>query len=40
MRAKIAIWHRKEPERSDGAKWTMQANEYLRLAALHVAQCG
>jgi aminoglycoside phosphotransferase family enzyme len=40
MRAKIAIWHLKEPERSDGAKWTMQANEYLRLAALHVAQCG
>lgn len=40
MRAKIAIWHLKEPERSDGAKWTMQAREYLRLAALHVAQCG
>jgi aminoglycoside phosphotransferase family enzyme len=40
MRAKIAIWHLKEPERSDGAKWTMQALEYLRLAALHVAQCG
>ena len=40
MRAKIAIWHLNEPERSDGAKWTMQAHEYLRLAALHVAQCG
>jgi aminoglycoside phosphotransferase family enzyme len=39
MRAKIAIWHLKEPERSDGAKWTTQARDYLRLAALHIDQC-
>ncbi len=40
MRAKIAIWHLKEPERSDGGKWTAQAHEYLRLADSHSAQCG
>jgi len=40
LRAKIAVWHLKEPERSDGSKWTAQAREYLRLADSHAAQCG
>jgi len=38
-RAKIAMWHLKEPGRTDAAKWTAQASDYLRLAAAHLAQC-
>lgn len=38
MRAKIAIWHLKEPALPDPAKWTAQALDYLRLAEAHVAQ--
>ncbi len=40
MRAKIAIWHLKEPSLIDPSKWTAQAREYLRLAETHIAQCG
>ena len=39
LRAKIAIWHLKEPELADPSKWKVQALDYLRLATLHVAQC-
>jgi len=40
MRAKIAIWHLKEPALADPAKWAAQARDYLRLAAVHVAEAG
>ena len=40
MRAKIAIWHLKDPALADPAKWPVQARDYLRLAALHIAQAG
>jgi aminoglycoside phosphotransferase family enzyme len=40
MRAKIAIWHLKEPSLTAPSKWTMQARDYLRLAAGHIAQTG
>jgi len=40
LRAKIAIWHLKEPSLTDPSKWTTQAREYLRLAGSHIAQCG
>ena len=40
MRAKIAIWHQKEPALADPSKWTAQARDDLRLAAEHVAHCG
>jgi uncharacterized protein len=33
LRAKIAIWHLKEPEVRDAAKWTHKAQHYLRLAS-------
>jgi aminoglycoside phosphotransferase family enzyme len=39
MRAKIAIWHLKDPALADPSKWTAQAHDYLRLAAEHVARC-
>jgi len=39
VRAKIAIWHLEEPQRTDAAEWTARALEYLRLAARHGAQC-
>lgn len=39
MRAKIAIWHLKEPSLADPSKWTTQAHNYLRLAESHIAQC-
>lgn len=32
MRAKIAIWHLKEPELRDDPKWPALARDYLRLA--------
>jgi len=38
MRARIAIWHLKEPSPTDPSKWTTQARDYLRLAASHIAQ--
>jgi len=40
IRAKIALWHLKEPALADPSKWTSQARDYLRLAASHVAECG
>jgi aminoglycoside phosphotransferase family enzyme len=40
VRAKIAIWHLKEPSPTDPSKWTTQARGYLRLAGSHIAQCG
>ncbi len=40
LRAKIAIWHLKEPSLTEPSKWTTQAREYLRLAGSHIAQCG
>jgi aminoglycoside phosphotransferase family enzyme len=40
VRAKIAIWHLKEPSLVDPSKWTTQARDYLRLAGNHIAQCG
>jgi aminoglycoside phosphotransferase family enzyme len=39
VRAKIAIWHLKEPALTDPSKWTTQARDYLRLARTHVAHC-
>lgn len=33
VRAKIALWHLKDDEASDQAKWTARAANYLRLAA-------
>lgn len=39
MRAKIAIWHLKEPAIANPAKWRAQALDYLRLATQHVALC-
>lgn len=38
MRAKIAIWHLKEPDLPDPGKWTALALDYLRLAAAHIAR--
>lgn len=32
MRAKIAIWHLKEPQLRDDPRWAAQARDYLRLA--------
>jgi aminoglycoside phosphotransferase family enzyme len=40
MRAKIAIWHLKEPAVTDLSKWAAQARDYLRLAAEHGERCG
>jgi len=40
LRAKIAIWHLKEPSLTDPSKWTTQARDYLRLADSHIAHCG
>ena len=40
IRAKLALWHLKEPSLADPSKWTTQAREYLRLAGSHIAQCG
>jgi aminoglycoside phosphotransferase family enzyme len=40
LRAKIAIWHLKEPSLTEPSKWTTQAQEYLRLAGSHVTQSG
>ncbi|MBS1170878.1 MAG: hypothetical protein H6R01_1796 [Burkholderiaceae bacterium] len=37
-RARIALWHLKEPQYHDSIKWPLQAKEWLRLAALHVEQ--
>ena len=39
LRAKIAIWHLKEPALTEPSKWTTQALEYLRLAGSHITQC-
>jgi aminoglycoside phosphotransferase family enzyme len=33
MRAKIAVWHLKEPEVRDAAKWIQKAQHYLHLAS-------
>jgi aminoglycoside phosphotransferase family enzyme len=33
MRAKIAVWHLKEPAVHDAAQWTQKAQHYLRLAS-------
>jgi aminoglycoside phosphotransferase family enzyme len=33
MRAKIAVWHLKEPEVRHAANWTQKAQHYLRLAS-------
>jgi len=40
VRARLAIWHLKEPALTDPAKWTTQARDYLRLAGSHIAHCG
>jgi aminoglycoside phosphotransferase family enzyme len=36
VRAKLALWHLREPERDDREKWLRRAGEYLRLAAQHL----
>jgi aminoglycoside phosphotransferase family enzyme len=33
MRAKIAVWHLKEPDVHDATQWTQKAQHYLRLVA-------
>jgi hypothetical protein len=33
LRAKIAIWHLRDPEVCHAATWTAKAQQYLRLAA-------
>jgi aminoglycoside phosphotransferase family enzyme len=40
LRAKIAIWHLREPSLAEPSKWTAQARDYLRLAASHIAESG
>ena len=35
-RARIALWHLKEPQYSGSLKWPLQAKEWLQLAELHV----
>ncbi len=39
MRAKIALWHLKEPALRDSRIWPAQARDYLRLAREHVERC-
>ena len=39
MRAKIALWHLKEPALRDSRIWPAQARDYLRLARDHVERC-
>ena len=39
IRAKIAIWHLRDPALQQMPKWRAQALEYLRLAATHAERC-
>jgi len=39
MRAKIALWHVKEPALRDSGLWPAQARAYLRLAHEHAEKC-
>lgn len=39
MRAKIALWHVKEPALRNTALWPARARAYLRLASEHAEQC-
>lgn len=39
LRAKLAIWHLKEPALRDLPKWPALANDYLRLAREHIERC-
>ena len=39
IRAKIAIWHLRDPALQHMPKWRMQALEYLRLAVAHAERC-
>ncbi len=39
VRAKIAIWHWREPELRGLPKWPARARDYLQLAREHVAHC-
>jgi len=39
VRAKIAIWHWREPELRELPKWPARAREFLRLAREHIAHC-
>ena len=39
MRAKIALWHVKEPALRASGLWPAQARAYLRLASEHAEQC-
>jgi len=40
VRARLALRRLQEPAVRDPAKWTARTNDYLRLAAAHVAPCG
>ncbi len=39
MRAKVALWHLKEPALRDSRLWRARARDYLRLAREHVERC-
>ena len=39
-RARIALWHLKEPQYRDSMKWPLQAREWLQLAQRHVKLLG
>jgi aminoglycoside phosphotransferase family enzyme len=36
VRAKIALWHLRDPSLADRARWPLQAGTYLRLAREHL----
>jgi aminoglycoside phosphotransferase family enzyme len=39
LRAKMSIWHLKDPALRASPKWPAQARDYLRLAHEHIEQC-
>lgn len=39
LRAKMSIWHLKDPALRANPKWPAQARDYLRLAHEHIEQC-
>ena len=39
LRAKIALWHLREPVLRDQPRWQAQARAYLELARAHIERC-
>lgn len=40
LRAKLTIWHLREPQIREAQKWFMLAKEYLDLAEAHIKKAG